>query len=61
MPFVEVHMLEGSTEAQREKVAKAFTDALVEILGVPPEAVSVQFIEMPKTHFATAGVLRSKK
>lgn len=61
MPFVQVHLVEGRTEEQREKIAKAFTDALVEILGVPRDAVWIEFVDMPKTHFATGGVLRSKK
>jgi 4-oxalocrotonate tautomerase len=61
MPFVEVHLVEGRTNEQREKITKAFTDALVEILGVSKDAVWIQFVDMPKTHFATGGVLRSKK
>ncbi len=61
MPFVEVHMLEGRTDEQREKIAKAFTDTLIQVLGVKSEDVWIQFADMPKTHFATSGTLRSKK
>jgi len=61
MPFVQVHLLEGRTDEQREKIAKAFTEALVEILGVSKDIVWIEFVDMPKTHFATGGVLRSKK
>ncbi|MEM2104696.1 MAG: tautomerase family protein [Candidatus Bathyarchaeia archaeon] len=61
MPFVQVNLLEGSTETQREKIAKAFTDVLVEVLGVPKDVVWIQFIDMAKSHFATAGVLKSKQ
>jgi len=61
MPFVQVHLLEGRTDAQREKIAKVFTEALVEILGVSKDVVWIEFVDMPKTHFATGGVLRSKK
>jgi 4-oxalocrotonate tautomerase len=61
MPFVQVHLLEGRTEEQREKIARAFTEALVEILGVQREVVWIQFVDIPKTHFATGGVLRSKR
>jgi len=56
-----VHLVEGRTEEQREKIAKAFTQALVEILGVSAEVVWIEFVDMPKTHFATGGVFRSKK
>jgi len=61
MPYVEVHLVEGRTEEQREKITKAFTETLVEILGVSKDDVWIQFVDMPKTHFATGGVLKSKK
>jgi len=61
MPFIEVHFVEGRTEEQRERLAKAITDAVAEIFGVSRELVWIEFDEMPKTHFATGGVLRSKK
>jgi len=61
MPFVQVHLLEGQTDEQRERIAKAFTETLVEILGVSKDIVWIEFVDMPKTHFATSGVLRSKK
>ena len=61
MPYVEVHMIEGRTSEQREKIAKAFTQTLVEILGVSKDVVWIEFVDMPKTHFATAGTLKSKQ
>jgi len=61
MPFVEVHMTEGRTDEQRTKIAKAFADILIQVLGVKGEDVWIQFTDMPKTHFATSGILRSKK
>jgi len=61
MPYIQVHLLEGRTDEQREKIAKAFTETLVEILGVSRDAVWIEFVDMPKTHFAHGGVLRSKK
>ncbi|MEM3550815.1 MAG: 2-hydroxymuconate tautomerase [Candidatus Bathyarchaeia archaeon] len=60
MPFIEIHYLDGRTEEQLEKLAKAITDAVVEIFGVPRDVVWIKFSEMPKTRFATGGVLRSK-
>jgi len=59
MPFVEVHMIEGRTNEQREKIAKAFTETLVKVLGVSKDVVWIEFVDMPKTHFATAGTLKS--
>lgn len=61
MPFIEIHHLDGKTEEQREKLARAITDAVVEIFQVPRDAVWIKFSEMPKTHFAIGGVLWSKK
>jgi 4-oxalocrotonate tautomerase len=61
MPYVEVHMIEGRTDEQRTKIAKSFTDTLAQVLGVKPEDVWIHFIDMPKTHFATSGILKSKK
>lgn len=61
MPFVQVHMIEGRTNEQREKIAKAFTETLVEVLGVSRDVVWIEFVDVSKTHFATAGKLRSKQ
>jgi 4-oxalocrotonate tautomerase len=59
--MVHVHMIEGRTQEQREKIAKAFTDTLVQVLGVDKESVWIEFHDIPKTHFATGGTLKSKK
>jgi len=61
MPFIQVHMVEGRTQEQREKLAKAITDATAEILKVNKEDIWIEFTDMLKTHFATGGILRSKK
>jgi len=61
MPFIEIHHLEGRTEDQRAKLAKAITDAVVEIFKVPRDAVWIKFSEMPKSHFSTGGTLRSRE
>ena len=61
MPYVQVHMIVGRTDEQREKIAKAFTETLVEVLGVSRDVVWIEFVDMPRTHFATAGTLKSKK
>jgi len=61
MPYVQVHMIEGRTDEQREKIAKAFTETLVDVLDVSRDVVWIEFVDMSKTHFATAGTLRSKQ
>lgn len=61
MPIVTVKMLEGRTTEQKKEMVKKVTDAIVETTGAPAERVSIVIEEMPKTHFATAGVLASEK
>ncbi|MCJ7634614.1 4-oxalocrotonate tautomerase family protein [Candidatus Bathyarchaeota archaeon] len=61
MPFIEVHYLEPRSEEQRERLAKAITDDVVEIFEVPREAVWIKFSEMPQSHFSKGGVLWNKR
>jgi 4-oxalocrotonate tautomerase len=61
MPYIQVRLVEGRTNEQRERLAKAITDATAEILKVNKEDIWIEFSDMPKTHFATGGILRSKK
>jgi 4-oxalocrotonate tautomerase len=61
MPFIEIHYLEGRTEEQRQRLAKAITDAVVEIFNTKRDAVWIKFSEMPKNKFATGGILTNKK
>jgi 4-oxalocrotonate tautomerase len=61
MPFVEIHYLEGKTQEQKEKLAKAITDAVTTIFEVPSDVVWIQFDEMSKTDFATGGLMRGKR
>lgn len=61
MPFIEIHHLDGRTEEQKARLAKAITDAVAEIFQIPKDVIWIKFSEMPKTHFAVGGVLMSKK
>ena len=61
MPFIEIHYLEPRSEEQRERLAKAITDDIVEIFEVPREAVWIEFSEMSQSHFSKGGVLWNKR
>jgi 4-oxalocrotonate tautomerase len=61
MPMIHIHMIEGRSQEQREKIAETFTDTLVQVLGVNKEDIWIEFHDMPKTHFATGGTLKTKK
>ena len=59
MPLVRVELYPGRTHQQKADLAKAITDAVVNIAVCPPEAVIVIFQEVVKEHWATAGKLAS--
>jgi len=55
MPIVQVNMLEGRTDEQKEKLIVKITEAMNEAIGAPVESVRVMINEMPKQHFGIAG------
>jgi 4-oxalocrotonate tautomerase len=57
MPEVYVHIVEGRTVDQKRALAKNLTDVVVRDLGVPAEAVLVEFIESKKHDKAKGGFL----
>ena len=59
MPIVRVEMYPGRTHQQKAELARAITDAVVRIAKTTPEATMVIFTEVPKEHWAQAGVLAS--
>lgn len=61
MPTVIIEMLEGRSYEQKAKLAKKITDAIVEIFGSSPEAVTVIYHELPKANLAKGGVLFSER
>ena len=61
MPLITVHMYTGRTHAQKAEMARAITDAVVTIAKTTPEATQVIFIEVPREHWASAGILASDK
>jgi len=61
MPLIEISYLEPRSEEQREKLAKAITDTVLDIFKVPKEAVWIMFSEMPQSHFSKGGILWNKR
>ena len=59
MPIVRVEMWPGRTHEQKQKLAKAITDAIVDIAKTTPEATIVVFDDVPKENWAQSGVLAS--
>ena len=56
MPFAQIYMLEGRTTEQKKAVIEKVTQALVEVVGAPKEAVRVWIHEMPKENWGIVGV-----
>ncbi len=59
MPIITVKMLEGRSDDQKRALVKEVTDAVSRTVNAPIESISIIIEEMPKTHFAKAGVLTS--
>ena len=56
MPFAQIYMLEGRTAEQKKAVIEKVTQALVDAVGAPKEAVRVWIHDMPKENWGIAGV-----
>ncbi len=59
MPYVLVQMLEGRTQDQKNRLAKAITDSLVDIANAKIEACEVVIQEVPRTNWMVAGKMAS--
>ncbi|QFI53852.1 2-hydroxymuconate tautomerase [Aeromonas simiae] len=55
MPIVEVSMMEGRSDEQKEAVISEITQALARAIGAPQESVRVLIYELPKQHFGIGG------
>lgn len=59
MPIVRIEMFEGRTHAQKQELARAITEAVVNIAQTTPEATIVVFQDVSRDNWATAGKLES--
>jgi 4-oxalocrotonate tautomerase len=60
MPVIHIEMWPGRTHAQKKELAKAITQAVVDITKTAPEATIVIFSDVPKENWAQGGVLSSE-
>lgn len=60
MPFAQIYMLEGRTEAQKEAVIEKVTAALMEAVDAPKENIRVWIQDVPKQNWGIAGVPATK-
>ncbi len=61
MPLVEIHLLEGRTDAQKKALLGAVTRAVQESVGAPLETIRVWIAEFPPTDYMIAGVLAADR
>jgi 4-oxalocrotonate tautomerase len=59
MPIIQVHMLEGRTQDLKKKLVANMTEAVVKSLGVKPEDVRIILMDMAKSNYSIAGVMKS--
>lgn len=57
MPVIRVEMLKGRTVEQKRQLARAITDAMVNIAGARAEATTIIFYEVDRENLARNGEL----
>jgi len=60
MPIVQIDLIPGRTPEKKEELIKNVTDAIVNTLQVPKDAVHIVLHEVPKENFGHGGVPLTK-
>lgn len=55
MPVVQVNMMAGRTDEQKEALIRKLTDAVMEAIDAPEQNVTVMINEIPKTQYGIGG------
>jgi 4-oxalocrotonate tautomerase len=61
MPLIRVELFEGRSVEQKRALAQALTEATVKTLACKPDAVDIMFFDVPRSDWASAGVLWSDR
>jgi 4-oxalocrotonate tautomerase len=59
MPIVRVEMWPGRTHAQKQELARAITEVMVNVAQTTPEATIIVFDDVARENWAQAGKLAS--
>lgn len=59
MPVIQVSMFSGRSTQKKRDLAKALTDAFVEVTGAKPQSVHIILNDVDKEDWAVAGSLCS--
>ena len=60
MPIVTIDLWSGRTREQKELLAEAITQSMVDILQVKPETVQIHYNNVEKNNWAISGKLQDK-
>ena len=61
MPLIEIHLLEGPTDEQKEDLLSAVTKAVHESIGAPLPSIRIWIQEFSPREYMVAGELYAKK
>jgi len=61
MPLIEVHLLEGRTDEQKEKLLTAITKAVQESIEAPLPSIRVWIQEFSPKEYMVAGELAARR
>jgi 4-oxalocrotonate tautomerase len=61
MPLIEIHMLEGRTDEQKERLLGAVTKAVHESIGAPLPTIRVWIQEFSPREYMSAGELAAHR
>lgn len=59
MPIVEIHLLAGYSEADKQRLGTALSNAVGSVVPAPPDAITVMMHELPATDYFRGGTRRS--
>ncbi len=60
MPIVQVNMMAGRTDQQKESMIRKVTDAVMDAVSAPEQNVTVLINEIPKSEFGIGGQTAEK-
>ena len=61
MPLIEIHLLEGRTDEQKEKLLSAVTNAVHESIGAPLPSIRIWIQEFSPREYMVAGELYANR
>lgn len=61
MPIIEIRILEGRSDEDKERLIQNVTQAVEQSLGAPLQSIRVLIHELPHKHWAVGGKTKDKQ